>query len=73
MFSLQTLTNQAIWISLVAVIVLHVAVVNVGFLQDLFDTTSLTATEWLYAVVVASSVLVVEEIRKAVVRAVWRF
>ncbi|WP_024499917.1 cation-translocating P-type ATPase [Gordonia amicalis] len=71
-FSLQTLTNQAIWISLVAVIVLHVAVVNVGFLQDLFDTTSLTATEWLYAVVVASSVLVVEEIRKAVVRAVWR-
>ncbi|MCR5980657.1 HAD-IC family P-type ATPase [Gordonia jinghuaiqii] len=68
-FSLQTFTNQAIWISLVAVIVLQVAVVNVGFLQDLFDTTGLTAAQWAWAVGVASSVLVVEEVRKAIVRA----
>ncbi|MGV9713142.1 cation-translocating P-type ATPase [Gordonia sp. NPDC003424] len=67
-FSLQTFTNGTIWIAIAGVIVLHVAVVNVGFLQDLFDTTTMTATEWLFAVSVATSVLWVEEIRKAVVR-----
>ncbi|MGW4477875.1 cation-translocating P-type ATPase [Rhodococcus triatomae] len=71
-FSAQTFTNQTIWVALVAVVVLHVAVVNVGFLQDLFDTTALTAEQWAFAIAVAASIVVVEEIRKAVVRAVWR-
>ncbi len=71
-FSLQTFTNQAIWISLVAVIVLQAAVVNVGFLQDLFDTTGLTAPQWAWSVAVASSVLWIEEIRKFIARALAR-
>ena len=70
-FSLQTFTNQAIWFSLVAIIVLHIGVINIGALQDLFDTTSLTGTQWFFAIAVASSVLWIEEIRKAVVRKVW--
>jgi Ca2+-transporting ATPase len=71
-FSMQTFTNHTIWVALAGVVVLHVAVVNVAFLQDLFDTTSLTASQWLFAIAVASSIVVIEEIRKAVVRAVWK-
>lgn len=67
-FSLQTFTNQAVWFAIVGVIILQIAVLNVGFLQNLFDTTSLTAPQWAFAVAVASSVLWAEEIRKAVVR-----
>jgi Ca2+-transporting ATPase len=37
-------------------------------MQDLFDTTSISATQWLVCVAVASSVIVVEEIRKLIVR-----
>ncbi|MFD1812651.1 cation-translocating P-type ATPase [Rhodococcus gannanensis] len=71
-FSAQTFTNHTIWVALVAVVVLHVAVVNAGFLQDLFDTTALTGEQWAFAIAVAASIVVVEEIRKAVVRMVWR-
>ncbi|EOM74948.1 cation-translocating P-type ATPase [Rhodococcus rhodnii] len=67
-FSMQTFTNQTIWVALVGVVALHVAVVNLGFFQSLFDTTTLTSDEWLFTIAVASSVLWIEEIRKAVVR-----
>ncbi|MFZ2509491.1 MAG: cation-transporting P-type ATPase [Gordonia sp. (in: high G+C Gram-positive bacteria)] len=71
-FSLQTFTNYAIWIAMVGVVLVHIAVVNVGFFQNLFDTTALTGSQWMFAVAVGSSVLWVEEIRKAVVRAMVR-
>lgn len=70
-FSLQTFTNHTIWVALAAVVALHVAVVNVGFFQNLFDTTALTGGQWLFAVTAASSIVWIEEIRKAVVRATW--
>ncbi len=70
-FGMQTFTNHTIWVALLGVVALHVAVVNVGFFQDLFDTTALTGEQWACAVAVAASIVVVEEIRKAVVRAVW--
>jgi Ca2+-transporting ATPase len=68
-FSPQSFTNPAIWVSLVAVITLQIAVVHVGFLQDLFDTTGLTSDQWLLAIAVGSSVLWIEEAVKAVIRA----
>ncbi|MFN5602338.1 MAG: cation transporting ATPase C-terminal domain-containing protein [Acidimicrobiaceae bacterium] len=37
-------------------------------MQSLFETTSLSATEWAVCVAVASSILWVEEIRKLVSR-----
>ena len=45
------------WIrlSLVAVVLLLVAVVNVGFLQNLFDTTGLPADQWFVALAIAWS------------------
>ncbi|MCX5042526.1 cation-translocating P-type ATPase [Aldersonia sp. NBC_00410] len=68
-FSPQSFTNPAIWVSLVAVIVLQVAVVHVGFLQDLFDTTGLTSDQWLVAIAIGSTVLWIEEVVKVVLRA----
>lgn len=64
--------DQAVWFAIVGVIILQIAVLNVGFLQNLFDTTSLTAPQWAFAVAVASSVLWAEEIRKAVVHIAFR-
>ncbi|NLU83503.1 cation-transporting P-type ATPase [Rhodococcus sp. HNM0569] len=71
-FSMQTFTNHTIWIALTGVVLLQIAVVNVGFFESLFDTTALSGNEWLFAVAVASSVLWVEEIRKAIMRAYHR-
>ncbi|WP_206037302.1 cation-translocating P-type ATPase [Rhodococcus sp. BL-253-APC-6A1W] len=68
-FSLQTLTNHTIWIAIVVVIVLQVCVVQTSFLQGLFDTTALTAPQWMLAIAVGSVVLWVDEIGKAIARA----
>ncbi|WP_341393165.1 cation-translocating P-type ATPase [Arthrobacter sp. G119Y2] len=67
-FSLQTFTNRAIWVSLAAVVVLQVLVVQLGVLQGLFDTTGLTSGQWFLALGVGSTVLWISEIRKAASR-----
>ena len=67
-FSRRTLTNRALWIALVGVLVLQIAVVHLPLLQGFFDTTPLTAAQWGVAVAVASSLLWVEEVRKAISR-----
>jgi len=66
-FRRATFRNSRLWIALAAVLLLQVAVTHVGPMQDLFDTTSITAVQWLVCVAVASTVLVTEELRKA-----WR-
>ena len=45
-----------------------VAVIHVGPLQRLFDVTSISLAQWGVCVAVASSVLVVEELRKVFMR-----
>ncbi|WP_253905018.1 cation transporting ATPase C-terminal domain-containing protein [Arthrobacter sp. H14] len=67
-FSAQTFTNRSIWVALAAVVVLQVLVVNLQLLQGFFDTTALTSTQWALALLVGSSVLWIEEIRKAFAR-----
>ena len=67
-FSRRTLTNRWLWVAIAAVLLLQGAVVHVPALQDLFDTTALDAREWLLALTIASSVLWVEELRKAALR-----
>jgi len=47
-----------------------VTVVEVPFLQGIFDTTSLHGDEWLLAAAVGSSILWLEELRKVGAR--WR-
>ena len=68
-FSRQTFANGAIWVSLAVVIVLQVLVVHLDVMQGLFDTTARTSTQWLFAIAVGSSVLWIDEIGKAIVRA----
>ena len=67
-FSRMLFSNKSLWISLVSVLLLQIGVTHLGFLQSLFETTSLSATEWAVCVAVASSILWVEEIRKLVSR-----
>ena len=69
-FSREMAHNAPIWVALAAVPLLLVAVVQVPFLQGIFDTTSLSADQWLLALAVASSILWLEEVRKVVAR--WR-
>lgn len=67
-FRRLTFTNNKLWMALVAVLVLQVMVTHVGFMQRLFDTTSISLNQWLIAIVIASSVLWLEELRKLAIR-----
>jgi len=71
-FGRHALANGKLWSALVLVVVLQVVAVEWGPLQQLFSkqdvTATLSALDWILIVLVASSVLVVEEARKAVVR-----
>ncbi|MFP5321209.1 MAG: cation-translocating P-type ATPase, partial [Acidimicrobiia bacterium] len=67
-FRRATLRNGKLWIALAAVLLLQVAVTHVGFMQSLFDTTSISATQWLVCIAVGSTVLLTEEVRKAIRR-----
>jgi Ca2+-transporting ATPase len=67
-FGRHTLTNRWLWTSLAGVLALQLAVTHLGPMQRLFDTTSISAAQWAVCVAVASTVLVVEEARKLVVR-----
>lgn len=67
-FHRDSLRNRWLWVSLLGVILLQIAVTHVGFVQSLFDTTDITAANWVVCALVASSVLWVEETRKLVHR-----
>ncbi len=67
-FHRDTLGNRWLWWSLLGVGVLQVGVTHVGAMQRLFDTTSISVSQWLVCAAVASSVLWVEEARKFIVR-----
>jgi len=68
MFQRSTFRNRWLWSSLGLVLALQVAVTHVGPLQRLFDTTSISPAQWLVCIGVSTSIVVAEEIRKAVVR-----
>ena len=67
-FHRDTLGNRWLWWSLAAVALLQVGVTHLGPLQRLFDTTSISLTQWLVCAAVASTVLWVEEARKFIIR-----
>jgi Ca2+-transporting ATPase len=56
--------NVWLWGAIGVSLALHVAVIYVPFLQRAFSTTNLSASDWLYCAVVASSVLWVRELSK---------
>ncbi|MGD9701096.1 MAG: cation-translocating P-type ATPase [Acidimicrobiia bacterium] len=71
-FRRDSLRNIWLWASLAGVLTLQVAVVHVGPLQALFDTTSLTLWQWAVCALVASSVLWIDELRKLITRHVHK-
>jgi Ca2+-transporting ATPase len=62
-------TNQWLWAGVGLSLALYVAVIYTPFLQQAFSTTSLSAGDWLHCTAVASSVLWLRELGKAVTRA----
>jgi Ca2+-transporting ATPase len=67
-FSRYSFTNAKLWMAIGGVVVLQVLAVNWSPLASVFGTEPLDAAQWAVAVGVASSVVVVEEIRKALAR-----
>ena len=61
-------TNHWLWAGVTSSIALHLAVIYTPFLQQAFSTTSLSPVDWLRCGIVASSVLWLCELGKAVIR-----
>jgi P-type Ca2+ transporter type 2C len=61
-------TNFWLWAGVTLSIALHLAVIYTPVLQQAFSTTSLSAVDWLRCSIVASSVLWLCELGKAVIR-----
>ena len=68
-FSRYSLSNRPLLYALAGVIAMQVLVVQLPFLQRVFDTVPLDLTEWGWVLVTPLSLLVIEELRKVVVRA----
>jgi Ca2+-transporting ATPase len=64
-FNTHFFRNGKLWLSLVCVLALQVLVVHWPSAQSVFGTAALEPVDWLKAVAVASSVLLLDEARKA--------
>jgi len=62
--------NGWLWAAIVLSLALHAAVIYTPFLQRAFSTTALSLGDWLICVAVASSVLWLRELSKAITRKV---
>jgi Ca2+-transporting ATPase len=67
-FSRYSFTNGKLWIAVGLVVALQALAVKWGPMQSIFDTETLTITQWLACVAVASTVLFAEEARKLIAR-----
>lgn len=61
-------SNRWLWAAVTLSLLLHAAVLYVPVLQEAFSTTGLSGGDWLFCVAVASSVLWLGELTKAVAR-----
>jgi Ca2+-transporting ATPase len=64
-FNMNFLANGKLWLALGAVLALQILVVHWPTAQAIFGTTHLQPLDWLKAALVASSVLLLDEARKA--------
>ena len=64
-FNRHSLRNRWLWLSLFGVVLLQWFALESGTGRDIFHTVHLSTKDWGLAVIVASSVLVAEELRKA--------
>lgn len=70
-FNRQFFSNGKLWLALSGVIVLQIVAVHWGAAQAVFDTVDLSLRDWLLSVAIASSVLLLDEARKGLLRW-WR-
>ncbi len=61
-------SNRLLWLALGSVLVLQIVAVHWPPAQTLFGTTDISAGEWFMVAAVASSILVLEELRKLLCR-----
>ena len=64
-----TLANKSAYAATAVVVVLLVLLVQLDALQGLFTTTALTSEQWLLCMAVGSTILIVGELLKLVLRA----
>jgi P-type Ca2+ transporter type 2C len=67
-FSQSPFTNKYLIGATVIVVLLQVAAVHVPFMQRILRTVPLTGYEWLLCTLVASTVVLIEEVRKFIFR-----
>jgi Ca2+-transporting ATPase len=67
-FNVNFFRNRILWLALAGVVILQVVAVQWAPIKGLFDVEHLSITDWLLATSVASSVLVIEELRKYLLR-----
>ncbi len=65
-FNVNFFRNRSLWLALVTVVILQVIAVQWAPIKGLFDIQRLSITDWLLAAAIASSVLLIEELRKYV-------
>lgn len=65
-FTLGLLSNPLVIVGVGASLILQMLVIQLPNLQVVFRTTSLDVGEWLVVIAVSSTVLIIEEIRKAI-------
>jgi len=63
-------SNKWLWGAVLLSLLLQVAVIYIPFLQQAFSTVSFSVGDWLICAAVASSVLWVREVSKAIARAI---
>ncbi len=68
-FNRQIFTNYRLWLAAATVVAVQVAVVTWAPLRDLFHTVPLTPGEWAMAAGVASTLVILDELRKLIGRA----
>jgi len=71
-FSRQFFDNRRLWLALFGVVGLQFVVVHWAPAQAVFDTVDLTLADWALATLIASTVLVFDEVRKLAERIVLR-
>jgi Ca2+-transporting ATPase len=70
-FNANFFRNRTLWIALISVVILQVLAVQWAPAQAIFNVQALAGSDWLLATLVASSVLLLEELRKWIRRKIW--
>lgn len=72
LFQIGLFSNRWLILATSFVLLLQVAVTSIPFMQHIFKTVPLTMEQWIAIMLISSSVVVLEEVRKLVVRWMMR-